>query len=107
MFQWTDDCVSSFSRLRSVLVAAPVLAYPESTKTFIIDTDASNVGLGAVLSQEGLHGEQVVAYYSHSLGKPEKNYCVTRRELWAVVMGLRHFCPYQFCELIMHHTPGC
>lgn len=75
---------------------APVLAYPDPVKAFILDTDASNVGLGAVLSQEGEHGEQVTAYFSHSLSKPEGNYCVTQRELLAVVLGVHHFRPYLY-----------
>ena len=63
-FQWSKDCATAFSQLRSALTEAPVL-------------DASNAGVGAVLSQEGEHGEQVIAYFSCTLSKPEKNYCVT------------------------------
>ncbi len=43
-----------------------------------MDTDSSNMGLGAVLSQVGEHAEQVIAYDSHSLSKPEINYCIVR-----------------------------
>ena len=96
VFRWSEDCAAAFEQLRSALVGAPVLSYPDPQLPFIVDTDASNVGLGAVLSQEGEDGEQVIAYYSRSLHRPERNYCVTRRELLAVVLGLRHFRPYLY-----------
>lgn len=104
MFQWTEDCAAAFNHLRGALVKAPVLAYPDPKRTFIVDTDASNVGLGAVLSQEGEHGEQVVAYYSRSLSKPERNYCVTRRELLAVILAVRHFRPYLYGQRFVLRT---
>ncbi|KAJ8333835.1 hypothetical protein SKAU_G00411540 [Synaphobranchus kaupii] len=63
-------------------------------RPFIVDTDASNTGVGAVLSQEDEDGERVVAYYSRALGKAERNYCITRQELLAVVRALHHFRPY-------------
>ncbi|KAJ8376187.1 hypothetical protein SKAU_G00067670 [Synaphobranchus kaupii] len=84
----------AFDQLRAALTEAPVLAYPDAQRPFIVDTDASNTGVGAVLSQEDEDGEQVVAYYSRALGKAERNYCVTRRELLAVVRALHHFRPY-------------
>ncbi|KAJ8348856.1 hypothetical protein SKAU_G00274450 [Synaphobranchus kaupii] len=84
----------AFDQLRAALTEAPVLAYPDTQRPFIVDTDASNTGVGAVLSQEDEDGERVVAYYSRALGKVERNYCVTRRELLAVVRALHHFRPY-------------
>ena len=50
-FVWTDDCQVGFDGLKSALTTAPLLAYPQETGTYIIDTDASLVGIGAVLSQ--------------------------------------------------------
>ena len=58
---------------------------------YSVDTDASNTGLGAVLSQVQNGEERVTAYYSKTLSKPEGNYCVTRRELLAIVRALEHF----------------
>ncbi|KAJ8349608.1 hypothetical protein SKAU_G00247380 [Synaphobranchus kaupii] len=84
----------AFDQLRAALTEAPVLAYPDAQRPFIIDTDASNTGVGAILSQEDEDDERVVAYYSRALGKAERNYCVTRRELLAVVRALHHFRPY-------------
>ncbi|KAJ8359662.1 hypothetical protein SKAU_G00161870 [Synaphobranchus kaupii] len=91
---WQEEQSMAFDQLRAALTEAPVLAYPDAKRPFIVDTDASNTGVGAVLSQEDEDGERVVAYYSRALGKAERNYCVTRRELLAVVRALHHFRPY-------------
>ena len=80
-FEWTKACEDSFQQLKDALVSAPVLAYPRTTEPFLLDTDASNVGVGAVLSQVHDGEEKVIAYYSHALSRPERNYCITRREL--------------------------
>ncbi|XP_029595362.1 uncharacterized protein LOC115178352 [Salmo trutta] len=81
----------AFEALKRALMEAPVLASPDPNRPFILDTDASNEGLGAVLAQRGPDGEHVVAYYSRTFDKAEKRYCVTRRELLAVVAAVRHF----------------
>uniref|UniRef100_A0AAZ1X8S4 Gypsy retrotransposon integrase-like protein 1 n=1 Tax=Oreochromis aureus TaxID=47969 RepID=A0AAZ1X8S4_OREAU len=91
---WGDACAAAFAQLKEDLTRAPVLAYPDARQPFIVDTDASNVGVRAVLSQQGEAGERVVAYFSRALGRAERNYCVTRRELLAVVLAVRHFRPY-------------
>ena len=93
-FIWDDACATAFTQLRASLTEAPILAYPNAQQPFIVDTDASNVGIGAVLSQQPGDGERVVAYYSRALSRAERNYCVTRRELLAVVQAVRHFRPY-------------
>ncbi|CAK1602205.1 unnamed protein product [Parnassius mnemosyne] len=72
----------------------PILGYPDAGKEFIVDTDASDIGLGGVLSQRNGDQEIVIAYFSKSLSKPERNYCVTRRELLAVVKSLQNFIKY-------------
>ena len=56
---------------------APLLVYPQPGQKFIVDTNASNVGIGGVLSQVQDGSEQVVAYFSKTLSKAERNYCVT------------------------------
>ncbi|CAI5671544.1 unnamed protein product [Oreochromis niloticus] len=57
-FGWSDACAAAFAQLKEALTRAPVLAYPDARQPFIVDTDASNVGVGAVLSQQGEAGEQ-------------------------------------------------
>ena len=84
-FRWTPACQEAFEELKRRLVTAPILAYPNETDPFILDTDASDVAIGAVLSQRQDGQERVIAYGSKALSKEERNYCVTRRELLAVV----------------------
>lgn len=94
-FVWSRECQISFNLLRKKLSSPPLLCFPDFDKPFILDTDASNEGIGGVLSQTNVHGqEQVVAYASRLLSKQERNYCVTRRELLAVVTFISQFRPY-------------
>lgn len=101
-FIWNDISQSSFEKLKSILTSAPILAFPSPDLPFILDTDASNVGIGAVLSQSHTviksnietKIEKVNAYFSKCLNKAERNYCVTRRELLAVVVSVEHFRHY-------------
>ena len=96
---WTDQCQDSFDTLRRCLCSSPVLAYPDFSRPFILDTDASDVGIGGVLSQLDVEGrERVVAYGSRLLSKPERRYCVTRRELLAVVVFAQLYRPYLVCQ---------
>ena len=91
-FQWTTECQTAFSKLRESLTSSPILAYPDYSRPFLLDTDASNTGIGGVLSQRDDTGEErVVAYASRSPSKRERNYCVTRRELLAAVYFTRQF----------------
>ncbi|GBM89606.1 Retrovirus-related Pol polyprotein from transposon 297, partial [Araneus ventricosus] len=69
-----------------------------------VDTDASNEGIGAVLSQKIGNEECVIAYFSKSLGKPERNYCVTRKELLAIVKSIEHFHHYLYGRKFLLRT---
>ncbi|GFU89327.1 retrovirus-related Pol polyprotein from transposon 412 [Trichonephila clavipes] len=93
-FQWTKECEDSFLQLKEALTSSPILIYPQPDKPFILDTDASNESVGAVLSQEIDGHERFVAYWSKCLSKPERNYCVTRKELLAIVKAIEHFHHY-------------
>ena len=94
-FLWTDECERAIEKLRHLLTTTPLLAYPDFNRPFILDTDASGVRIGAVFSQIDEAGqERVVAYGSHMLSKAEQHYCVTRRELLAVVTFIKQFKPY-------------
>ena len=90
-FKWTAECNASFNELKARLASGPILAFPDFSKTFILDTDASDVGLGAVLSQKHEGKERVVAYASRILSKAERRYSATRKELLAVVTFVKHF----------------
>lgn len=89
---WNQDCEDSFLELKMRLMSAPVLAFPKvGGNKFILDTDASAYAIGAVLSQVQDGKERVIAYGSRCLDKAERNYCVTRREMLAVVYFTKYF----------------
>ena len=103
-FKWTNDCQIAFERLREVLIQAPILVYPDPAKPYILDTDASDMGCGAVLSQLRDEIERVIAYFSKSFSKEEKNYCVTRREMLAIVKAVKNFHPYLYGQKVTVRT---
>ena len=73
-FKWTPACQEGFNQLKKALTEAPVLAYLDYSKPFILETEASLKGLGAVLSQKGDDNEiRVIAYASWSLRPSEKS----------------------------------
>lgn len=90
-YRWSEEADDAFRELKRRLVSAPILAYPRYSDPFILDTDASDRGIGAVLSQIQDGKERVIGYGSRTLTKAERNYCVTRREMLAVVTFTRHF----------------
>ena len=94
--RWSEEANAAFHKMKQLLTSAPVLGYPNSEDEFVVDTDASNVGLGAVLSQVQEGQERVIAYYSRALSKSERNYCATRKKLLAVVQAVKHFHPYLY-----------
>lgn len=86
------------------MVSAPILALPDWSKPFLLDTDASDTGIGAVLSQRHDNVEHAIAYASQVLTKAERNYCTTRKELLAVIVFLQHFQPYLLRTPFTIHT---
>ena len=84
-FEWDDKCQSSFERLKEILVEAPVLIQPISSRECTMYSDASGIGLGCVLMQDG----KVVAYASRQLKPHEQNYPTHDLELAAVVFALK------------------
>jgi hypothetical protein len=68
-----------FQHLKAKLTSQPILQYPDFSKEFILITDASNTGLGAVLSQGPLEKDFPVAYAGRSLNKAEINYSTSER----------------------------
>lgn len=95
-FKWTEPCNAAFQSLKDALVSAPVLGYPDFSQDFILDTDACLDGSGAVLSQVLDGQERVIAYASKKFSKAERRYSVTRQELLAVVIAVKHFRHYLY-----------
>ena len=103
-FVWTEECDMAFNRLKMALTSTPILAYPTCDDSFVLDTDASNLGIGAVLSQIQGGTEKVIAYFSRTLTKAERRYCVTRKELLAVVASTKHFHHYLYGNKFLIRT---
>jgi hypothetical protein len=72
-FSWSEDCGIAFEELKVRLVSAPVLGMPNDNDKFVLDTDASDVAIGAVLSQIQDGKERVIAYASRRLSVRERN----------------------------------
>ncbi len=71
---WTPECASAFEQLKRKLTSAPILGFANFTQPFIVEMDASQHGLGAVLYQQQRDIKWVIAYASCRLHQAEKNY---------------------------------
>lgn len=106
-YEWSPECQTAFSSLKHALTEAPVLAYPRFDDGFLLETDASGAGLGAVLAQKQ-QDETVrpIAYASRTLQQHERNYGVTELEALGVVWAVRHFRHYIYghrCDVFTDH----
>lgn len=92
--QWTPEAESAFVKIKQALISAPILRSPDFTKPFTIQCDASNTGVGGVLTQSIDDEEVVIAFCSRSLSRAERNYTVTEKELLALIFSMEKFRPY-------------
>lgn len=105
VFKWTQQCQEAMDILKLKLISAPVLAYPDFERPFILETDASIQGLGVVLSQVREDGRShPVAYASRALSPSEKNYGITDLETLAVVWSVGHFQSYLYGHDVTIYT---
>ena len=103
-FVWDSDCQTAFDHLKQKLTQAPVLSYPSFDHPYIVETDASIQGLGAILSQEQDGRIHPVAYASRSLSPPERNYGITELETLVVVWAISHFKSYLYGSSVTVYT---
>lgn len=97
-FQWTEATQSAFDALKTSLTTAPTLALPDFTKPFMIETDACEYGVGAVLQQDG----HPIAYLSKALGPRTKGLSTYEKEYLAIVLAVEQWRPYlQFSEFVV------
>ncbi|MEW8547939.1 MAG: reverse transcriptase domain-containing protein [Candidatus Thiodiazotropha sp.] len=92
---WNPECQEAFEKLKTALTTAPVLAYPDMNKPFVLSTDASGHALGYVLGQLDSSGkEHVIAYGGRALRPDERKWAVTELECLAVIVGIETFKHY-------------
>ena len=103
-WRWTEREQIAFNALKDSISTAPILGYLDPRRQYILDIGASGCGVGAVLSQVQEGCERVIAYYSKTLTSSERNYCVTQRELLAVVKAVKHFRPYLYGQEFLLRT---
>ncbi|PRQ29559.1 putative nucleotidyltransferase, Ribonuclease H [Rosa chinensis] len=89
-FRWTTAAAKAFQEIKTRMINAPVMRLPDFTKPFEVTCDASGVGIGGVLSQEG----HPIAYFSEKLNEAKKKYSTYDKEFYAVVQSLRYWRHY-------------
>ncbi len=103
-WHWGYDQQQAFDELRTRMCSAPILRQPDFNKRFFVQIDASNHGMGTILSQEGdelanldkdtmpkLHP---IAFYSATFTPTQQKYDIYKKELYAIIKALEHWCPY-------------
>ena len=93
---WNNTLETAFVTLKNALCKEPILQLPDPTKQFVLRTDASQDGVGAVLLQEQGGRLFPVAYHSRKLNSAEKNYSTVQRELLAVVDAIKKYYYYLY-----------
>ena len=108
-FFWGQSEQVAFDHLKQILIDAPVLAFPNFDQEFILETDASGVGLGAILAQKQPDGTvRPIAYGSRTLQQHEKKYGATELEALGVVWAVKHFRHYLYghhCHVFTDYEP--
>ena len=101
-FTWGEEQQRSFEKLKVALASAPILAIVDPTKPFVVETDASDRAIGAVLLQDG----KPIAFESKKLDKAQQNYSTYERELYAIIYALKKWRHYLYgaqFEIVFDH----
>ena len=105
---WGESQENAFRTLKQKLMSKPILQYPDFSREFIITTDASNEGAGAVLSQGEVGKDLPIAFASRTFNRSERNYSTVEKELAAIVWGIKYFRPYLYgrkFKVLSDHKP--
>lgn len=109
-FVWTNHSQDAFNKLKKILAEDIILAFPDFESVFYVTTDASDIALGAVLSQGELPNDRPIHFYSKTLSETQKHYSTIQKELLAITEAIKAFRPYlygRFFILITDHKPLC
>jgi hypothetical protein len=99
-FKWAEDQQDAFESL----LAKKKLTQPDFNKVFILETDASNIGLGAALSQIFEEGQKPIAFASRTLSDAEKKYSITEKEMLGALWAMEHFHYYLYAREFILRT---
>ncbi|KAL8583208.1 hypothetical protein ACOMHN_053721 [Nucella lapillus] len=102
--EWTEECEKSFVELKEKLTSKPIVVLPDKEKQYVLRTDASDSGLGAVLLQETEGDLQPVAYASKKLSAAEKNYSTIKKECLGIVWVIKKFEAYLYGTIFVLET---
>ncbi|KAH9781715.1 hypothetical protein KPL71_008583 [Citrus sinensis] len=89
-FGWNEEAEEAFNKLKQAMTSTPTLTMPDFSDTFIIETDASGEGIGAVLQQKG----KPIAFMSRALGVIKKSWSTYAKEMLAIIEAIRMWRPY-------------
>lgn len=83
-FSWNEKAEAAFKKLKQLFTTVPILIHPDPEEQFIVEVDASNISVGAVLSQRSSvhHKVHPCAFFSHRLSPAEQNYDIGNRDCW-------------------------
>eukprot|EP00833_Pecoramyces_ruminatium_P008145 jgi/Orpsp1_1/1182177/evm.model.c7180000080193.1 len=95
-YQWSEECDKAFNHLKESFTKEPILAHADPDLPFVVETDASNFAIGAVLSQRNEKTNELhpICYYSKGLSKSERNYPIYDKELLAVINAFKEWRHY-------------
>ena len=109
-FEWTAKCEAGFRTILHLLVQKPILSYPNFNETFYLATDASKIGIAAVLGQSDKENrEHAIQYASRTLNSGERNFSTIERELLAIVYAVdkyRYYFNGKKFTIITDHDPS-
>lgn len=105
-FLWTDNHQLSFDALKNKMISTPVLSCPDFSIPFLLQTDASDIGLGAVLFQRENDQEKIISFSSRKLTDREQKYSTTEKEclaiVWAIQKHQQYLEGYEFTVITDH-----
>ena len=94
-FKWTDDCQTAFDKLKAALSSTPILCFPDFSKEFILQTDASDTAISYILSQLNKDGHDIaISFGGKSLTEPQRKWPTHEKECFAVVEGIKQYETY-------------
>ena len=104
IFVWNPEQQEAYEELKKKILTKPIVGYPDFQLPFRLYTDASNLGLGAVLAQIQDGRERIICCASRTLTKSEVNYSTTKKECLAVVWGIKNFRNYLISSKFQVYT---